>query len=185
MGGDTTKATGEGGASRTATVVGDEFIQGIEALSLLELRRRRDQALAEREYQSYLRRLVQVRQDILNGEVARRAAGQAVPLIEDRLKAVLSQGPQGRGRGEAVRVSLPEADVTEAGRRADEVTGESGLKQPEALTDEELAEELEVLSGAERTISSDRAAVIKVHDRLQEELKRRYREDPAQVLRQA
>ena len=33
----------------------------------------------------------------------------------------------------------------------------------------------------ERRVSSDRAAVIRVHDRLQEELKRRYRDDPSQI----
>jgi hypothetical protein len=183
MGPDGRPTVRSGGASRTAIVLSDAFVEDVDGLAIDELRRRRDEALAEREYQSYLRRLVQVRQDILNGELARRAAGQAVPPIEDRLKAVLAQGPQGRGRGEAVRVALPDADVAEAGRRADEVTGESGLKQPEALSDQELADELEVLGLAERAISSDRTAVIQVHDRLQEELKRRYRDDPAQVLR--
>src|SRR5438093_1270733 len=76
------------------------FVEHLDGSSLAEVRRRRDEALAEREFQSYLRRLVQVRQDILRSERERRAAGGvSAPLVE-RLTSVLSTGPTGTGRGE-------------------------------------------------------------------------------------
>jgi hypothetical protein len=135
----------------------------------------------EREFQSYLRRLVQVRQDILRGEQTRRAAGEEpIPVLE-RLTSVLSEGPKGSGRGEALRLNLSPADVAEAERRADEALADVSLASPEEVEDERLAEVLVALDREERVVSDARAAVIRVHDRLQEELKRRYREDPSLI----
>ena len=54
--------------SRTATIVDPDFMADPETMSLEEIRDRRDQARAELEFQSYLRRLIQVRQDILLAE---------------------------------------------------------------------------------------------------------------------
>jgi len=45
----------------------------------------------------------------------------------------------------------------------------------------DCAEALEKLEREERSISDARASVIGVHDRLQQELKRRYREDPTLI----
>ena len=169
--------------SRTTAVLSSDYVAGLDALGMEELRDRRDQALAEREYQSYLRRLIQVRQDLLQNERSRRAAGGAPGGVVDRLKAVLAEGPQGRGRGEAPRFALPDADVAEAERRADGALPQGSLANLETLTDDQLDGGLATLGQAERAVSADRAAVIRVHDRLQEELKRRYRDDPSQVLR--
>jgi len=49
------------------------------------------------------------------------------------------------------------------------------------LTDEDLDRLLASLGEAERSVSADRTAVFRVHDALQEELKRRYRDDPAEI----
>ena len=51
------------------------------------------------------------------------------------------------------------------------------------MSEEGLEEALAALEEGERQVSADRAAVIRVVDRLQEELKRRYREDPSQIPR--
>ncbi len=169
--------------SRTQLVLDPAFIEGLEELSIEELRRRRDEALAEREFQSYLRRLVQARQDILEAErIARRAGAEPQPLVE-RLRAVLSEGPQGRGRGEAVRVALSQEDMDQAERRAGAIAGSAAFDSPGAMHDEQLEEALAALALEQRRISDDRAAVLKVHDRLQDELKRRYREDPSLIGR--
>jgi hypothetical protein len=179
----TTEASLPGEESRTAGVLHPSFVEGIEKLSIEEVRKRRDRALAEREFQSYLRRLIQVRHDILAAERTRRSeGGEPKPLVE-RLAGVLSEGPQGRGRGEALRVALPEADLAEAERQAEEILGSGTHEIPETLTDEELEELLRRLEEHERSVSANRLAVLRVHDRLQEELKRRYREDPSRALR--
>jgi hypothetical protein len=57
------------------TVFEPTFLEGLEDVSLAEIRRRRDEALAEREFQSYLRRILQVRQDLFPAEEQRRSSG--------------------------------------------------------------------------------------------------------------
>src|SRR5438067_3795169 len=126
-------------AARTAAVLDPAFVEGLEALSVDDVRHRRDQALAEREFQSYLRRVVQARQDLLVSERKRRASGQASKPLVERLASALSEGPKGgHPRGEAVRNVLTEADVEEAERRADAISNEAGLSDPEVLEEADL-----------------------------------------------
>lgn len=179
-----TDAAGGSSASRIASIVDPAFARGLGELSVEEIRRRRDETLAQREFLSYLRRLIQVRHSILAAERDRRATGaEQEPLVE-RLTTVLSDGPKGgRGRGEALRVSVSDADVEEARRQLESLLGEAAMAHAEDLGQELLEETLASLTAAERQVSSDRGAVLRVHDRLQGELKRRYREDPGQIPR--
>ncbi len=172
--------TGKG--SRTERVLAPEFVQELESLTVEEVHVRRDEAFAEREFQSYLRRLVQVRQDILGAERDRRASGESrAPLVE-RLTSVLSEGPpRGPGRGEALSLAPSAEDMAEAERIADAATGGPLVSELDTLDDAALDQALEALAEKERSISVDRVAVLRVHDRLQEELKRRYREDPSVI----
>jgi hypothetical protein len=171
------------GDSRTERVLHPEFVRDLEALPLEEVRRRRDEAFAEREFQSYLRRLVQVRLDILSAEAERRRTGTPPQPLVDRLTAVMGEGPLGGrpSRGEALRDALSEDDLAEAERQADQWAGGAALARPETLEDRELEEALKRLRKGERAVSARRAAVLRVHDRLQEEVKRRYREDPSGI----
>ncbi len=178
-----TQRTGEEG-SRTATVLEPSFVQSLENLPLEEVRRRRDEALAEREFQSYARRLVQVQYDLLSAERGRRGTGEEPPPVVERVTNVLSEGARaGTSRGEAPRFSLSADDVARAERRIDEALGGLRDVRPEDLSDDDLERALQSLFEVERAISDERSAVMRVHDVLQEELKRRYREDPSQALR--
>jgi hypothetical protein len=175
-----TVAEVEDPVTRTARVLEPDFVLGIEELTLEELRRRRDEAGAERDFLSYLRRLVQVRQDLLAAERTRRSTGgEPAPLV-DRLTAVLSEGSRAaHPRGEALRMTLSQDDLAEAQQRADELLGATSFERPEDLTDQVLERALQTLDRQERAISADRSAVFRVHDLLQDEVKRRYREDPS------
>jgi hypothetical protein len=175
--------TEQGGSVRTRTVLATEFVQGIQEMDVEELRRRRDEALAEREFQSFLRRLLQVRHDLLVNERSRRSSGAESGPLVDRLTSILAEGPQGRGRGEALRLTLPDADVAEAERRANELLAEAGMSSLEHLQEEQIGSLLDSLEQGQRRVSADRTAVIRVHDRFQDELKRRYRADHSQILR--
>jgi len=176
-----TDAIGAGASSRINKVLDPSFVERLQDQPLDEIRRRRDEALAEREFQSYLRRLVQVRQDLLRAEQQRRVAGEQPQPIMDRLASVLSGGPKGAGRGEALRLNLAPSDVAEAERRADEGLRGVPLASPEEVDDARLEETVAALDHLERAVSDVRASVIRVHDVLQEELKRRYREDPSLI----
>ena len=170
-----------GGSSRTERVLAPDFVASLEELSIEEVRSRRDQAQAEREFQSYLRRLIQVRQDIVRAELDRRAQGrESAPLI-DRLTSVLSEGPpRGPGRGEALPLGPSPEDMAEADRQADAAAG-GVLSDPATLDDESLARAAQALEEREHEVSANRLAVLRVHDQLHEELKRRYREDPSLI----
>jgi hypothetical protein len=174
--------TETGGNRRIDRIRRPDFTEGLEDLPLDELRQRRDECLSEREYLSLLRRLVQGRAEILKAEIERRGGdGSDAPLVE-RLASILSPEGQGPARGEAVKVGVPEEEMLLARRRVERLVADAGLSDPAQLDDPELAEAVDVLAREEHEVSEARGAVIEVLDRLQDELKRRYKDDPSLVL---
>lgn len=174
--------TVQGGSRRIDRILDPQYADGLGAMSLDELRSRHDECLAEREYLSLLRRLVQGRAEILKAEVERRGGtGQEGTLVE-RLSKVLSSEGHGTSRGEAVKVGLPEEELLQARRRVERLAMDAGLSDPTALDDRQLSGAVDVLETEEQEVSRDRSAVIEVLDRVQDELKRRYKEDPSLVL---
>lgn len=172
----------QGGNRRIDRIRQPEFVQGLADLSLGDLRQRRDACLAEREYLSLLRRLVQGRAEILRAELERRTGeGDQSPLIE-RLATILASDTQSSSRGEAVKVGLPEEELLLARRRVERLVADAGISDPGSLDDARLAEAVDVLAREEREVSESRTVVFEVLDRVQQELKRRYKDDPTLVL---
>ena len=165
-------------SARAERLVHPSFLDGLEGLTTDEIRARRDEARAEREFLSYLRRLIQSWQDMLESEQGARGrpGNFRQPLAE-----VLSGQSQGGGRGEAVRLQLPEDDMAAAEGLVNDLLGGIAFTRLKELDEAALDSGIETLHREEASVSSDRAAVIRVEDRLQEELKRRYREDPTQI----
>jgi len=172
----------EQGHRRIDRIRDPAFVEGLEELSLEELRARRDECLVEREYLSFLRRLLQGRAEILRAELERRAGGGGDGPLVERLAEILAGAAPGPSRGEAVRVGLPEEEVLLARRRVERLVSDAAISDPTKLDDERLAEAADRLVREEREISRIRGEVISVLERLQGELKRRYREDPSLVL---
>jgi anti-sigma-K factor RsiG len=173
-----------GGGNRRIDKIRDpSFVDGLSELSLEDVRARRDDCLAEREYLSLLRRLLQGRAEILKAEAESRAGGDAAPLV-DRLSQILSDDDHPvTSRGEAVRVAVPEEEMLLARRRVERLASDSKLSDPSALNDEELGAAIDALATEEEGISEARREVIGVLDLVQDELKRRYKEDPTLSLR--
>jgi len=173
-----------GGNRRIDKIREPSFVEGLSDLSLEDVRARRDDCLAEREYLSLLRRLLQGRAEILKAEAESRAAGgDSAPLI-DRLSQILADDDHPvTSRGEAVRVAVPEEEMLLARRRVERLAADSKLSDPTALNDEELGAAIDALATEEAGISEARRDVIGVLDQLQDELKRRYKEDPSLSLR--
>jgi hypothetical protein len=159
------------------------YVEGLADLSLDDLRARRDECLAEREYLSLLRRLVQGRAEILQAELASRGDdGDRASLVE-RLSTILAgDEPQTASRGEAVKVGLPEEELLLARRRVERLASDAGISDPTVLDDGRLAAAVELLTEEEHQVSAARGEVIGVLDVLQGELKRRYKDDPSLVL---
>jgi hypothetical protein len=160
------------------------YLEDVGDLALEDLRARRDECLAEREYLSLLRRLVQGRAEILQAELASRGTDADAPPLVDRLAEILAgDEPQTQARGEAVRVGLPEEEMLLARRRVERIVADATLSDPSGMDDEQLAAVVEMLADEERQVSDDRGDVIRVLDVLQDELKRRYKDDPSLALR--
>jgi hypothetical protein len=171
----------EQGNRRIDRIRSPGYTDGLAELELDELRIRRDECLAEREYLSLLRRLVQGRAEILKAEIERRGGADQEPLV-NRLAEILSGEPQGPSRGEAVRVSLPEEEMLLARRRIERLVSDAAMSDPGSLDDERLSGAVELLAEEEREVSEERGVVLDVLDALQNELKRRYKDDPSLVL---
>ena len=169
---------------RIDRVLEPSFAEGLSELALEELRTRRDDALAEREYLSMLRRLLQGRAEILRAELdARVSDGSTTPLV-DRLTEILAADEHSvSSRGEYVRIEVPEEEMLLARRRVERLANDAGISDPTELGDQELAAAIETLAAEEAGVSGSRRQVIAVLDRLQDELKRRYKEDPTLALR--
>jgi len=172
-----------GGNRRIDKIRDPSFVDGLTDLSLEDVRARRDDCLAEREYLSLLRRLLQGRAEILKAEAESRAGGDATPLV-DRLSQILSDDDHPvTSRGEAVRVAVPEEEMLLARRRVERLAADVSLSDPSALDDDALAAAIDALATEEQGISEARRDVIGVLDQVQDELKRRYKEDPSLSLR--
>jgi hypothetical protein len=171
------------GNRRIDRITAPGFVDGLSELPLEELRARRDDCLAEREYLSLLRRLLQGRAEILQAEIDARGAGEdRAPLIE-RLTAILAADEHPvSSRGEAVRVVIPEEEMLLARRRVERLAGDADISDPAALDDDDLEDAIEALAAEERTISETRHEVIVALDALQDELKRRFKDDPSLAL---
>jgi hypothetical protein len=157
------------------------YLDGIEGHPLEDVRARRDECMAEREYLSLLRRLVQGRAEILKAELASLGSDDARPLV-DRLSEILASDQPVTSRGEAMKVSLPEEEMLLARRRIERLVADAGISDPSELDDDSLKEAVEVLAGEEREVSDQRGDVHRVLDAIQDELKRRYKEDPSLAL---
>jgi hypothetical protein len=160
------------------------YLEGLDALDLAELRHRRDECLAEREYLSLLRRLVQGRAEILRAELEHRGEdGDRASLIDGLATILAGDEHPGGSRGEAVHVGVPDEELVVARRRIERLVADAGISDPTELDDEQLAEAVTHLTAEEHEVSRARAAAIEVLDRVQDELKRRYKEDPTLALR--
>lgn len=167
------------GRRRIDRILRTDFGAHIEDLPLDEVRSRRDDCLAEREYLSYLRRLFHGRLEILRAEQQARLDGVEVPLVERLSKILGSDTPMGPSRGEALRLGLPEEEMNNARRRVEKILDSVAFSDPTVLDDEKLTRAIEALDSEEHAVSAMRRTVMDLHDRFQEEIKRRYRDQLA------
>jgi hypothetical protein len=165
-----------GGKRRIDRVLAPEFTDGLQDIDQDEVRERRDLSRAEREYLSYLRRLVQGRRDILQAELERRRRGGDEGTLLELVAAILADAPTGSSRGEALVFTIPDEEISLARRRVERLVSDSRLSDLPRLTDEELEEAVTRIDEEERNLSDLRSRVLQVHDTLQAEYVRRWRD---------
>lgn len=164
-----------GGKRRIDRVLAPGFLDDLDGLEMDEIRERRDLCRSERDYLSFLRRLLQGRRDLLRDEQDHRREGGERGSVVERVTAALSESSRGPSRGEAVMIALPDDEIALARRRVERLLSDAHTSNLEALSDEELEETIARVEEEERGISDTRGRVLEAHDTLQEELKRRYR----------
>ena len=169
------------GLRRIDTVLGPEFLVGLDAIDLDELRARRDTAEDLENQISYYRRLLHGRMDLLNFELRRRTGEETRSLL-DALPEILASGmvlgPEPNLRHIDVMPPLP----TTTGRRLiDKIMDDGILTQLPELSDEEVNEAVERLGEVEAELSNQRKQLHTVIDALQDEIVARYRSQQGQA----
>ena len=153
------------------------YVQDLGSLSMEELRdRRRVLDDLDTEF-SFYRRMLHGRMDLLSFELKRRSGEETRTLIE-ALPQILADGIDGPSRNTIPRdlsLTLPELAGT-GNRSIDQVLGDGFLAHLPSLEDGELEEIQVALTEAEQQVSTQRRSVYDVHDRINEEITRRYRD---------
>ena len=153
------------------------YTQDLESLSMDELRERRA-VLDDLDTEfSFYRRMLHGRMDLLSFEMRRRSGEETRSLIE-ALPQILADGIDGPSRNSIPRdlpLTLPELGG-DGNRAIDRVLGDDFLAHLPSLEDDELEAIQSALTEAESEISSQRRAIYDVHDQINAEITRRYRD---------
>ena len=152
-------------------------------LSLADLRSLRAELQRSDDVVSYVRRLAQVRLDLVRDERARRSGGEASGDITGELSTILSSHLVGG----TARPPRPADDFSghPLALELDSLCAAAGGTEIGDLDDGELAEYEQRLAEWESQRSSERKALFERIDALSAELVRRYRDgeaDPASLL---
>ncbi len=160
------------------------YLDGLEQWTLDEVRSRRDEATELETGLSYLRRIVQGRLDIVVAEQHHRELGEEradVSELVDELPSILSGNVHAPGLGRLPTLLAPGEMDPALERRLEEILPAARLAQLPDLSEDELRSAAGGLTEFERSVSTQRRAVLDVLDRLQDEIVRRYRTGEATV----
>jgi len=163
-------------------VLAPDYLEGLQGLSLEQVRARRSECQVVEEALSYERRLIQGRLDIVGAELRRRSgddAAEPTALVDD-LKNILAERNTAPGYGRLSTIMTPALDdklVAEVEASADA----SRLAQLAEMDDEAVRGLADDLGQLERQLSEQRRQVHERMDALQAEIVRRYKAGEATV----
>ena len=165
-------------------ILDDEYLSGLSARSVAELRSLRAQCHSLETKLSYLRRLAQGRHDIVTGEIERRRGGgdpDDVAGLVERLPEILADRSRGSGPGRLSTTLEPGELSGVLVDRFEAIAEAIPLDAPDAITDEHLVEAAEQFAALEGEVSGLRRAMFERIDTVESELTRRYRDGEARV----
>lgn len=167
---------------RIDQVMDPVFNEGLEDLSLDEIRARRHMLDDLDTEFSYYRRILHGRLDLLDFELRRRAGTESRSLIE-ALPEILADGASGSTSNPLDKeLSVVAPEFAGEGRRdVDNALADDFLAHLPFLEDQELTSIRESLAVAEKKVSEQRRAVYNAYDLITAELTRRYREGAADI----
>lgn len=160
------------------------FAEDLAAVDMAELRLRRAACQAREESVSYLRRVIQVRLDLLGTELTRRQAGGAPIESEEliaRLPEILADHGRAPGFGQPPReLRIPDID-DDLQALVDAIAQPGLLADMSSISSDDLVTMVEQLEELEHDVSAARRGLHLQIDRLQAEVTRRYRSGEATV----
>lgn len=169
------------GNRRIDRVLAEDYLDGLGALPLADVRTLRNEAEQEEADLSYLRRLLQGRVDIIQAELARRRGelGESGSIIDQLPRILADDRAPARGLGR--HAVIEPSRVDEHRRLVERLVADSDLSALAGRTADQLEETLVRFGDHERDISEQRRAVQAVMDACAAEITRRYREGEADV----
>jgi anti-sigma-K factor RsiG len=163
---------------RLDEVLSPDFIEGLEKLPLRQLRYKRQLADQEEVEQSFVRRQLQGKLDLLQAELRVRA-GEAHSLIESLPEVLGDERPRPQ-YGRLPRYFSP-GEHPYGRRPGDEFLTDDMLARLDEISDEEIVQFVRGLQDQESRVSTTRRRLHVVIDALQEELTRRYASGEASI----
>ena len=167
------------GNRRIDRVLAEDYLAGLTAASLEEVRSLRAEAEQEETDLSYIRRMVQGRIDIVRAEVERRSGGGG--SLVDRLPSILADEQRSPARGLGRHATLEPSRADQHRRYVERLVADVDLSDVGDRTDDELQSALQTLQGEEQKLSTKRREVQAVMDACSAEITRRYRDGEADV----
>jgi len=170
------------GHRRIDRVLSEDYLEGLRALSLEEVRALRAEAEQEEVDLSYLRRLLQGRVDILHAELGRRAGRPvAGETLVDELPHILAEDSRPSARGSGRHSALQPTRTDSHRRHVEALVADVDLADVTARSDDELQAVLTSFHAEEQAVSAKRRLVQDVMDQCSAEITRRYRDGEADV----
>lgn len=173
-----------GGRRRIDRVLAEDFLDGLAAMPLDDLRGRRRDAEQEEADLSFVRRMLQGRADILRAELARRGSSaeqRGDEALVERLSHALADPTSRSDHGMGRFLSVEPSRVDEHRRTVEQLLGDAGISDVRAQDEDGLGVALERIGAFEQEVSSNRRHVQQVMDALTGEVARRYRDGEARV----
>lgn len=162
-----------------------DYVAGLDAMSMADLRARKSECGEVEGALSYLRRLVQVRLDIVLAELHSRADGGTGQLSElvEHLGEILAEGgtPNRTVAGRLPSLTLPDVDHQQLTADLDAIFDVDKSGALPETDDVELRRVADALVDLERSVSAQRRALHENLDKLQAEVVRRYKSGEATV----
>jgi len=164
-------------------LLADGYVEGLERLPLVEVRRRKSECEAVEVALSYLRRLVQGRLDIVRADLRRRAGGRPGDLsdVVEQLPQILAGAERPEGGGRLPARMAPDVNLRLLTADLDRIIDVDTLHALPSMTDDEAAAVADALAKLELGVSAQRRRIHARMDELQADIVRRYRSGEASV----
>ena len=167
-----------------ARLLATDYLDGVDGLSVDEIRRMRAECQEAEAALSYLRRLIQGRMDIVHAYIERPAGSDAPDLssVVDNLAGILAGPGRPAGPGRNPVLHSPDTDDMAAlTTELDDILGAGDVGRLAQLDDGALAELAGRLRDLEIRVSAERRGLHERIDTLQAELVERHKSGRASV----